>query len=100
MMRVRRTRCASRRSPLPSSAAWPVAARGGGGALARVAGGGVAELVGDVGGEAAERGELELLRLLARARGVLEEQHPEHLLGAGVEQAHAQAAAAHGGPGG
>ena len=54
----------------------------------------VADLVRDVGGQAAERGELELLRLLARARRVLDEQHRELLLGARVEQAQAKVAPA------
>src|SRR5687767_2598416 len=49
--------------------------------LGGVADGGerVADLVRDARGEPAERGELELLRLLARARRVLDEQHRELL---------------------
>src|SRR6185503_20800456 len=52
----------------------------------------IADLVRDVGGQAAERGELELLRLVARARRVLDEQQAEALLRAGVEQAQADVA--------
>ena len=54
----------------------------------------IADLVRDVGGQPAERGELELLRLLARARHVLDEHHREALLGAGIEQARAHLLAA------
>src|SRR2546422_75792 len=65
--------------------------------LGRVAdrGEGVPDLVRDVRRQPPQRGELELLRLLARARGVFQEEHAEHLLGAGVEHAHADVAAAH-----
>ena len=68
MMRVRRSRSSPRLLLVQQ--------------LRGVADGGerVADLVRDVGGEAAERGELELLRLLARARRVLDEQHAEALL--------------------
>src|SRR6185503_15497280 len=52
----------------------------------------IADLVRDVRGQPAERGELEALRLLLRARRVLDEQHGELL--AGLHEAQAQAAAA------
>src|SRR6267143_3165513 len=46
----------------------------------------ITDFVRDVGGQPAERGELELLRLLARARHVLDEHYAELLIGARVEQ--------------
>src|SRR3954469_1470081 len=55
----------------------------------------VADLVRDVGGEASERGELELLGLLARPARILDEDDGVALLGTGIEQAQADVASAH-----
>src|SRR4051812_13126441 len=54
----------------------------------------VADLMRDVCGQPPKRGELELLRLLPRARGVLDEKHPELLFGARVEEPKADVATA------
>ena len=55
----------------------------------------VADFVRDVGGEPAERRQLELLRLLPGSRRVLDEQHARAIGGARVKEPQADVAAAH-----